>query len=970
MSRTTQEATRETGTLKSDPDTQHEAEILQQLSELTDEADRRRFFEEHPETVSREWVEQLSEEVPRWIRIDLEAAHQLALTTRRLAQTLGEEPGLALAARALANSLHFLLRCDEAQELYDEALERFELQQDPKEVAITRSSGLVNLAYLGRYDQAFEWHKQARQIFEEQGDRLRLANLAHNLANIYHRQDRWQEALRQYRIAHREFVHLSRAQNAAICLRNIAVCLIILHNFSEAIQVYEESRAYCLEHGLDRLLLEADYNIAYLYYQRGEYTRSIQAFQAARKRCDAAGDDYHKALCDLDQAEIFLELNLAEEAADLAESAIGGFAALRMPYEHAKALTNHAIALGRQGKSAAALELLTEARQIFDAEGNHMWLAQIDFYHAVILYREERPTEAIRLAQRALQSFAESKLASRAAMCELLLSELHLQSGHPTKAHGSCYEALQRLATLDLPALEHQAYLVLGQVEEARGERHAALDAYNRSHRWLERLRSQLKVEELKLAFLKDKHVVYESLVWLTMEDEQAPHRLVAAFDYIEKAKSRSLADLMAYRPHALTPKSAEHGELADEVRDLREELNWFYHQIDVRQMRGGERAADEVRELRKSTRSKEDELLRRLRQLQATDHEFGSLQAGNVIDLETFRASLPEGGILVEYFIARDTVFVCVVDEERLEIVPLTTATRARELHRLLQFQLSKPMRRPTAPQGAQNLMARALEAHLRELYNVLLAPIRHHLRGDHLIFAPHGFLHYVPFHALHDGDAYLVDRYSISYAPSASVFHLCATKEISCSPRSLVLGVADERTPHLLGEVQTVADSLPNSRLLLGKEATEEALREYGDGCRYVHIATHGLFRRDNPMFSAIQLGKSRLSLFDLYDLRLGAELVVLSGCGTGLNAVLGAEELVGLTRGLLYAGAQSVLVTLWDVSDASTADFMGRFYRHLAQGQRRAEALQRTMIEIRQDYPLAYHWAPFVLVGQTET
>jgi CHAT domain-containing protein len=179
-------------------------------------------------------------------------------------------------------------------------------------------------------------------------------------------------------------------------------------------------------------------------------------------------------------------------------------------------------------------------------------------------------------------------------------------------------------------------------------------------------------------------------------------------------------------------------------------------------------------------------------------------------------------------------------------------------------------------------------------------------------------------------------------------------------------VLGVADERAPHILGEAQAVAEALPEATLLLGEEASEEALRRRGAGCRFVHIATHGLFRRDNPMFSAIQLGTTRLSLFDLYDLRLDAELVVLSGCGTGLNAVLGADELVGLTRGLLYAGARSVLVTLWDVNDASTAEFMRRFYRHLSRDPHRARALGRTMRDLRRSHPLPYHWAPFVLVG----
>ncbi|MCG8460451.1 MAG: CHAT domain-containing protein, partial [Holophagales bacterium] len=106
--------------------------------------------------------------------------------------------------------------------------------------------------------------------------------------------------------------------------------------------------------------------------------------------------------------------------------------------------------------------------------------------------------------------------------------------------------------------------------------------------------------------------------------------------------------------------------------------------------------------------------------------------------------------------------------------------------------------------------------------------------------------------------------------------------------------------------------------------------------------------------------------LSLFDLYHQRLDAELVVLSGCGTGLAAVRGADELVGLARGLLFAGARSTLVTLWDVHDRSTAGFMRAFYRHLAAGEAKADALRRAMLDHRSEHPQPYYWAPFVLVG----
>ena len=164
-----------------------------------------------------------------------------------------------------------------------------------------------------------------------------------------------------------------------------------------------------------------------------------------------------------------------------------------------------------------------------------------------------------------------------------------------------------------------------------------------------------------------------------------------------------------------------------------------------------------------------------------------------------------------------------------------------------------------------------------------------------------------------------------------------------------------------------ESVAGILPDAELLVGADANEAALRDKGAHSRLIHIATHGSFRQDNPMFSGIRLGGAYLSLYDLYHLKLEAELVTLSGCATGLNVVAPGDELLGLIRGLLYAGAQSLLLTLWDVNDRSTADFMTRFYRRIRDGEGKASALQGAMRELRNNYPHPYHWAPFTLIGK---
>jgi CHAT domain-containing protein len=207
-----------------------------------------------------------------------------------------------------------------------------------------------------------------------------------------------------------------------------------------------------------------------------------------------------------------------------------------------------------------------------------------------------------------------------------------------------------------------------------------------------------------------------------------------------------------------------------------------------------------------------------------------------------------------------------------------------------------------------------------------------------------------------------------SVSYAPSASIYVQCCQKQTNSSGSSLILGVPDPQTPSIYGELQQVATILPEARVFLGANASERVLRESGPQSRLIHIATHGVFRQDNPTFSGIRLGDAFLMLYDLYRLRLPVEQITLSGCSTGLNAVAAGDELMGLVRGLLYAGARALLLTLWDVNDKSTAEFMNAFYSRFFKHPDRTLALQGAMQELRHRYPHPYFWAPFVLVGDT--
>ena len=822
---------------------------------------------------------------------------------------------------------------------------------------------LQALIYLGQYDEAFAWAREARQIFARRGDRLRLARLDTNMANILYRQDRFDEALEHYRRASEQFAQQGDPQDIAITLRNMAVCYISLADFEKALDTYRTARDLCERNGWPQLVAETDYNIAYLHYQRGEYTRAISLYQSTRKYCEILGDPYHRALCDLDQSEMYLELNLDQEGAQLAEQAVASFRELGMKYEEAKACTFLAISASHQGITARSVELFGRARKLFTRERNQPWVALIDLYEAAVLFQNNLLPTARTLCERALSVFSASRFENKAAVCELLLARLDLLESNFSAAERMCLAALKRLNQTEFPVLCCKAHLVLGQVREVQHDRKAAIRSYRKAYSLLEDVRSLLRGDELKIAFLKDKLAVYESLVWMYMSGRRSARNKEAAFDCIERAKSRSLADLIAFRGADIADHDGRHRWL----HELRKELNWCYRQIELEQT-GSEERPRRVESLRRKAHGCEDQLVSAFWDLHTRDERFGVLQNAGTISLDAIRSILPPDRIILEYYQAREIIYACVIGGKTLEIVPVAKAAAVRSLLRLLQFQLSKFRLGHEYMRHFSESVAAATQAHLQELHQALIAPVWKWLRGKHLVVVPHDFLHYLPFHALHDGRGFLVDEVEVSYAPSASIYYLCCSKIPDPGSHSLVLGIPDPLAPHILDEVRNVASLLPNAMLFIGEEATEGQLRTRGLGSRFIHIATHGLFRQDNPMFSSMRLGDCHLSLLDLYSLRLSSELVTLSGCSTGLNSIIGGDELLGMVRGLLFAGTRAVLVSLWDIDDKSTATFMKAFYGHMVASKDIATGMQIAMREMREIYPHPYYWAPFVAIGKT--
>src|SRR5881398_3535558 len=488
-------------------------EWVAQLAQLSTEADRRKFLSGHRDLIRKEFVEKLADQVVERVRVSTQEALHLAEAAILIARRLKRKDALALSLRAKANALYLSGDNRAAMEHHQQAFQLYESLADWKEAALTLSGSIQPLILLGEYDQAFHAAERARAIFTRLDDQRRLARLEINVGNIYHRQDRFEESIAHYERAYEGLLPYKDVEGIGVVLSNMAVCLISLNDFPRALATYQRARAFCQKHNMPLLVAQADYNIAYLYYLRGEYSLAIEALYAARRACEATGDAYHLALCHLDLSDIYLELNLSEEAREMAHEGFLRFQKLGMGYEAAKTLANEATAYGQQGKTVQALERFAKARDMFGREKNLVWPWLIDLYQALLLFHQGRYFEARRLCVAAAAFFDQSALSGKAVLAHLLLARIALQVGDSAEAQKETNESLARVECLQTPVLAYQAHLLEGQIAHARNDRQTAHHAYSEARKALETLRSRLQGEELKISFVKNRMQVYEALV-------------------------------------------------------------------------------------------------------------------------------------------------------------------------------------------------------------------------------------------------------------------------------------------------------------------------------------------------------------------------------------------------------------------------------------------------------------------------
>ncbi len=478
-----------------------------------------------------------------------------------------------------------------------------------------------------------------------------------------------------------------------------------------------------------------------------------------------------------------------------------------------------------------------------------------------------------------------------------------------------------------------------------RGRAPEAAGLLRRSVDVIESVRQSVGSDEGRIGFASDKQAVYALLVGILADSGQTD----AAFEYAERARGRALVDLLASR-NDLVPAQMSRAEAESSLDGLRRAEGQEALAAAVADAPGGAGSA-----LRGSGSAG---LRRSIAQRAPT---LAPLVGSVPVDLAAIRRDLAPDETAIAYYATGPSWIAFVVSQSELRTVRLPMTDTARTVLGFVKAVVST-----RAGGDAQAYMPGA-----RALYDGLIRPMEPYIAGKRLVLVPYGILHYVPFAALHDGSGFLIQKHGFRQVPSLSALTVAPSQQAG-GGGSLVIGNPSRsdapNLPSAQQEATEVGRILSGSTVLLRGDATLDRFRALSSSREFIHIASHGQFDSRNPLQSRLLLAPDAgnngdLLVGSLYSLRLNAKLVTLSACETAVNQVSDGDDLVGLTRGFLFAGTQNVVATLWEIDDAATGSLMGSFYAAVAQNVAVPEALRQAQLETMKRYPQPFFWAPFV-------
>jgi CHAT domain-containing protein/Flp pilus assembly protein TadD len=803
---------------------------------------------------------------------------------------------------------------EEATTYYEQALAIARKIQD-------RAMEIVSLVSLGgiytnqdQHQRALDVTQQALKIARDSKNRASEGRVLGNLGTVYYSQGLFAAALDTYGEALDILRSVGDRQAESATLVGNGAALERLGQYADALRSYDQALDLVRSAGARRIESKTLRNICSLYTQVRLYKKAEVACQQALPLAQQVGDQIEEALITAQIGSIYYNQGQLPESLVQYQRVLDLLINVDAPAQKSRVLTNIGSIYEDQSKYADALAVDTEALHIVETRGDrqaegriraaigHIYLSQKDYKNALTFYESART----------------------------IMREIGDVFG------------------------EERVLYNMGLISEDQRDFKEALAFYEESLALAEQVRASASLEELKTGLESGSITTYEHAIRILVQ----LNRRSEAFELSERARARTFLDQLGNTRLATEGSAGE--KLQQQEHLLRAELATLRtNLIRERAKHSQQPDAEVVQTLSEQLRQRQTEYEDLLTRLKLSNPEYASLVSVSSLTLTDTQKLIDERTTLLSYFTTPDEILIFVITRNGFRAVEVTASTA--KLEELISQQ-SAGLSQPTQDSS-------------RALYDLLISPIEKYLSTDVVGIIPHGPLHYVPFAALYDGKEYLLNKYVIFHLPSASSYYYIKMKGNKAEQTLLAVGQGQiEGLPtlhYVTDEAEHIAD-LYGSKALTGTSATEGLLVSRSKDYNIIHIAAHGQLSPDSPIFSSLALAPDTdhdgfLEVHEIYGMDLrNCGLVVLSACQTNLGPASRGDEIVALNRAFLYAGAPTVIASLWTVDDEATSNLMLSFYSHLRSGKSKAEALREAQKETRARFASPYYWAGFVLNG----
>ena len=815
-------------------------------------------------------------------------------------------------------------------------------------------------------------------------------------------------------------------QGIARSYEQVGRCYLVLNRLAEATQSYEQALQFWRDLNDSPAQAGALIMLGFIDFRKAEWESSISRFTQAQGLIDEEAEPKKMGQIAAGLAEVFAEHGLPEDSVKHFERALAYYHKTQDPHLIWYATWGLGWTYYLQKKYSEALNLFEQSLIGVDSDGIEAG-ASYENIGRVRLATGDYPA-ARQALQFALDVYTRTINPMEAARVQGLLGQVLEYQGQVVNARRNYLQALETFTRLSDPFNQSAIYYALGRLELKRGKYNEAEDYLSRSIEVTERIHLVSSSRDLNVAFSASVHDRYQAYVECLMHK----HRMaptsgfdVRAFEISESARARSLAEFLRSTQSNFAPGLDP--ALAQQEKSLRQSLSQrSEYRSRLLSNRGPTYSATELNALNAEISQLETEynqLTGVINERYPAYKQITQPVAWNLrrIQEEVIRDSQT---VLLEYSVGPEKSYVWAITRDSIKTFELPGETAIDSAAKKVYELLSLP---PVADvEGKLNEAS-------QELSRMVLLPVAAELDKRVVIVVPDEALNFIPFQVLplSSNTEPMVARFDVVNAPSGSILGDIRQEAARRQPAKKVLAAfgdpifpanyaerkdetaTDEivamqqpgmgRWHSALRDIELNGDSfdpsvitplfyatreLNNLRELAGKDAlvvtdfaaTRERLLNT-DLTQYamLHLATHGFLDPKRPEFSGLVLSTVNrqgqkidgfIGLQEIYELRAPVLMVVLSACRTALGKDVRGEGLVGLTRGFMYAGASSVVASLWKVDDAATAELMKLFYSNMLQhGMKPAEALRAAQNSIRQrpEWHSPYYWAAFTLQGE---